>query len=461
MPGTRNPGFEHQLRLAHLHQLYEISAAGIHPSKVTALRKVSPLALLRPLAGRRLPRELEAERVAVTAAQIPGGVRDAEFRVLLSKIESGPFQSSARVDVYLRGDQAFEAIRKAIRGARREVLLESYILNDDEAGREMLKLLGDACNRGVKVRVLADDVGSWTTRKEYWKAMRACGVEVRFFHRIADRWWLFLHRDHRKILVVDRRIGLLGGMNIADEYTHSVPDDKQHGARSNGLWRDTHARVEGPPAWGMALVFEEGWTRAGGVSPKVPNEMPRDLLPGPNTMLLDSFPGRGQTESAAALAAVIGAARERVWITNSYFCPPHFALKIFRDAVKRGVDVRLLLPGPTDVPLVRHAGHGFFGGLLRDGVKIYEYQPSVLHAKTVVADGYASLLGSSNLDFRSFWFNAECNLLVLDDCVGETLSNGFEDDLRRSKEITLDKWKQRPFKHRVADGVARKLRRFL
>ena len=108
------------------------------------MRKVSPLALLRPLAGRRLPRELEAERVSVTAAQIPGGVRDAEFRVLLSKIESGPFQSSARVDIYLRGDQAFDAIARAIRGARREILLESYILNDDEAGRAMVTLLGDA-----------------------------------------------------------------------------------------------------------------------------------------------------------------------------------------------------------------------------------------------------------------------------------------------------------------------------
>jgi cardiolipin synthase len=211
----------------------------------------------------------------------------------------------------------------------------------------------------------------------------------------------------------------------------------------------------------MALVFEEGWTRAGGIAPSVPAEQPRDMAAGPSVMLLDSFPGRGQTESVATLAAVIGAARQSVWITNAYFCPPLFALRILRDAVRRGVDVRLLLPGPTDVPLVRHAGHGFFGYLLRRGVKIFEYQPSVLHAKTVVADGYASIIGSSNLDFRSFWFNAECNLLALDDCVGETLAEGFEDDLKRSREITLEYWKTRTLKHRLADSVARTFRRLL
>ena len=422
---------------------------------------VSPLALLRPLAGRRLPRDLAADRVSALAATLPGGVRDPGFRMLLSRIESGPFDSTARVDVFLRGDQAFQAIGQAIRSARREVLLESYIVNDDRAGREMLKLLTEACARGVKVRLLADDVGSWTTKKAYWKALRECGVEVRLFHRIADRWWLFLHRDHRKICVVDRRVGFMGGMNIADEYTHSVAFGKRHGAPGDSLWRDTHARIEGPAVASMALVFEEGWTRAGGTSPDVPAEPPKDMLPGPSVMLLDSFPGRGQTESVATLAALIGAARQSVWITNPYFCPPLFALRILRDAVRRGVDVRLLLPGPSDVPLVRHAGHGFFGYLLRRGVKIFEYQPSVLHAKTVVADGYASIIGSSNLDFRSFWFNAECNLLVLDECVAETLTEGFEDDLRRSREITLEYWKTRTFRHRLADSVARGMRRLL
>lgn len=159
------------------------------------------------------------------------------------------------------------------------------------------------------------------------------------------------------------------------------------------------------------------------------------------------------------LVALAGAARERLWITTPYFAPPTRAIKLLAAASQRGVDVRLLLPGArTDVPLVRHAAHGTYAYLLRHGVRVFEYQRATLHAKTLVVDGHASLIGSSNLDFRSFWLNAECNVLLYDDACGASLERAFEVDLGGSLEITAEMWRTRPWSHRLVDRVARALR---
>ena len=248
---------------------------------------------------------------------------------------------------------------------------------------------------------------------------------------------------------MDRRIAFTGGMNIAD----------RHGSlgRARGAsWRDTHARVEGSTAWEMAVVFSEGWRQSGGA--------PIDIAPlevgdseGSRVLVLDSRPGRGHEESASVLAAIIGAAREFVWITNSYFAPTQATIRALARAARRGLDVRLLLPGPTDVPLVRHAGHGFFSELLAQGVGIFEYTAAVLHAKTMVADAFVSVVGSSNLDFRSYRFNAECNLVILDEATGSTMTRAFEDDLRRACPVLREAWSRRKALHRWGDSLARLL----
>jgi cardiolipin synthase len=159
------------------------------------------------------------------------------------------------------------------------------------------------------------------------------------------------------------------------------------------------------------------------------------------------------------LVALAGAARERLWITTPYFAPPTRALKLLAAAAHRGVDVRLLLPSErTDVPIVRHAAHGAYQYLLERGVRIFEYQRATLHAKTLVVDGYASLIGSSNLDFRSLWLNAECNVLLFDDACGASLERAYHADLEGSVEITAAMWRQRTMWHRITDRVARALR---
>jgi cardiolipin synthase A/B len=224
--------------------------------------------------------------------------------------------------------------------------------------------------------------------------------------------------------------------------------------------RDTHVRIEGPVAWDLAVVFAEGWDRArGGALPVTP---PPANPEGPaRSLVLDSRPGRGHIETAATLAAISAAAEKTLWLTNAYFAPGHAAVALLSRAAARGVDVRLLLPGKTDVQILLHAGHGWYSRLLKKGVRIFEYERALLHAKTLVADRYCTVVGSTNLDFRSFQFNAECNLVTLDDEVGERLAQAFESDLADSREVKLEEWRRRGRLHRIGDRLAGMLTPFL
>ena len=408
--------------------------------------------ILRPAAGRKLPAELRADAVGGLAAALPEGLRDPGFAVLLRRIDQSPILEGNRVRACFRGVETFEAMRKAIDAARAEVLVESYIFKDDATGRSLLETFARAVHRGVRVCVLADAFGSIATRRAFWNEMRSRGVEVRLFNPLFPHLLLQPFRDHRKILVVDCATAFTGGMNIGDEYGSGL---SAHG----GPWRDTHVQVDGPAAWAMATVFTEAWLAAGGSPVELPLLAPE--TGGVPALVLDSRPGRGHGETASVLAAIVAATRKRLWITNAYFAPRRRAVEVLGQAAGRGVDVRILLPGLSDVPLVRHAGHGNYAALLRRGVRIFEYQAAVLHAKTLVADDILSFAGSTNLDFRSFHFNAECNLVLLDPGTARAFSEAFEADLARSIEITPALWARRSFFHRVGDALARALGPFL
>lgn len=427
----------------------------------------------RPRPGRRLPRALRAGRVGVRVRGLEGGLADPGFEALLAEIDDSVVHPGNRIEVYTSGDRAFAAMREAIRGARSELLVESYIWRDDATGRELLDELCRAVERGVTVRALADALGSFETRREFWREMAARGIETRRFHPLVAELWNQLYRDHRKILVADRTIAFTGGMNIMEESGSFPFGGRGTGAGSRAApsgpragvepWRDTHLRVEGPVAREMAVVFAEGWERARGTPfeidppPEAAGEARGEEGEGARVLVLDSRPNRGYAEAASILTAIVTAARERVWITNAYFAPRRAAVRILGSAARRGVDVRLLLPGMTDVPIVRHAGHGFYKALLGHGVRIFEYQPAILHAKSMVADGLASVVGSTNLDFRSFHFNAECNLVILDRPTGVRLEQAFEDDLAQSEEIVLESWQRRGALHKLGDRLARTL----
>jgi cardiolipin synthase A/B len=396
-----------------------------------------------------VPEELRAENVERLAEALPGGVRGVEFQQLVGRIKTGPFHQGNQVQLFFHGEDAFASVRQAIDSAAREILLETYILKDDATGRRLLGLLGRAAAQGVSVKVLADAFGSWTTKRAFWREMRNLRIEARLFHPYWSHLREHLFRDHRKIIVIDRQVSFTGGMNVANEY-----GSWRH--KTGISWRDTHVRVEGPTAWEMALVFNEGWERAGGSNLDLPPLAPTHAT-GARTLVLDSRPGRGHGETAAVLAALVAAARQRLWITNSYFAPNRLAIKLLGHAAQRGVDVRLLLPGRSDMPLVRHAGHGHFSRLLASGVRVFEYQAAYLHAKTLLVDDHVSVIGSSNLDFRSFYFNAECNVLILDDETGRGMAQTFEKDLAQSIEVRLETWRQRSAAHRCLDALARGL----
>lgn len=408
--------------------------------------------ILRPRAGLKLPPELRARRVGRLARDLPLGVEDPGFELLLRRIDRSPILGGNRVEVFTGGAEAFAAMRKAAFAAEREILLESYIFKDDATGRLFLDEAADAIRRGAEVRVLADAVGSLDTPARFWREMAGRDVDALLFNPFFRRpWWLQPFRDHRKILVVDRKVAFTGGMNIGEEYGSPRP-------QPGSAWRDTHVRVEGPAAWEMAVVFSEAWIRTGG-QPFTIEPLPADETDaaGARILVLDSRPGRGNAQSASVLAAIVGAARRHLWITNAYFAPGRLGIDLLGEAAGRGVDVRLLLPGWTDVPLLRHAAHGYYADLLARGVRVFEYGGHVLHAKSLVADGYASVVGSTNLDFRSFVFNAECNLVILDRATGARMEEIFRDDLAASKEILPREWRSRSLPHRLGDRLARGL----
>ena len=414
----------------------------------TAGRRLS--ALLRPRPERRLPKELRARHIGELVRNLEGGIDDPRFLPLLQGVDDDGILHTGNLLVpFFDGFEALASMLAAIAAAQEEVLVEAYIFHDDETGWRFLKALSQAAERGATVRVLADAYGSFSTRRRFWQTMRQHGIEVRLFHPLFPTFWWQPFRDHRKIVVVDRHTAFTGGMNIADEYGSARRPRHER-------WRDTHLRLEGPAAREMAAVFSEGWEKAGG-EPLVASAEPV-LEPGDSrVMVLESIPGRGHRETAAVLAAILAAARRTVWITNAYFAPNRVALRLLVATARRGVDVRLLLPGRTDVPIVRHAGHGNFARLLAAGVRIFEYQPAVLHAKTVVADGRIAVVGSSNLDLRSFRYNAECNLVLPGPELATLLEEQFRRDLEVSAEITAEAWNQRSAWHKLGDRLARKL----
>ncbi len=446
----------------------------------------------------RLAPALRRLRAWALAKHIPGGVRDAEFLALVQRIDPTAMHDAPPIVQFVDGELAFNAVITALNAAHEEVLLETYILRDDRVGERVKQALIAASRRGVRVSVLADAVGSVATAAVFWRSLEADGVTVRLFHRVWRRPFEALIRDHRKIIVIDRFTAFTGGMNIGVEYGSSIH-------KKNDAFRDTFIRVEGSIARELAAVFAEGWDRAQGpslpgleyvswsttiVAPhehglrrlgarawrariarrlarredrrrgrRVLRELTATEVRERTLLVLDPRPGRGQREMIAVLAALLGGARKHVWITTPYFAPPTRAIRLLVAAACRGVDVRLMLPGPrADVSLARHAAHGAYTRLLASGVRIFEYEAATLHAKTMVVDGYASLIGSSNLDFRSLWLNAECNLLIFDTVYGQVLEDTFAADVQTSVEITGAEWQKRTLRHRMWDRFARSVR---
>jgi len=344
------------------------------------------------------------------------------------------------------GAAAFDAMFTAVDRARSSVFLEMYMFAADATGRQFRDCLAAAAVRGVRVMVLVDAWGCWTTPESFWAPLRAAGAQVRLFHPI--RRGLFPFRNHRKLLLTDDVAAWLGGMNVGDEY-HT-------GRRGEPPWRDFLLGVEGPAAAHLHRSFLRMWVRAERpllLRAFFRRRVPRaDEFPEGSVRFIASGPGETARLALQTHRQVIRNASVSVDLAMGYFFPPGRILRELRRAVGRGVRVRLLVTRRTDVPAMRWAARGLYGRLLRAGVEVYEYLPATLHAKLAVADD-TLLVGSANLDLRSDRLNHELTAVVRDPVLAAAARGEFEADLAQAERVELTAWSNR--------SVLDKLREFL
>ena len=386
-----------------------------------------------------------------------------QLAVLEEQATGAPLIPGNKVTLLFDGPATMRDMMNAAREAKSSINLETYIFDQDPVGLEFAEVLIEKQRQGVVVNIMADGVGTLATPKEFFERLRAAGIHVLIFNPVDPTKrpgnWQLNNRDHRKIMIVDGKIGFTGGINISETYANSslfrskkkagTADSKQVG------WRDTHIRIEGPAVATLQWAFIDNWVRQdAGELPQV-DYVPRLAPVGDKVLrVLATTPDR-DSEIYKSLMIAMNEAKKSIHITSAYFVPDQQIVDALIDAAKRGVDVKLVLPGVSDHDLIKYAGQAFYDQLLAGGVKIFQLQVAVLHAKTAVIDGVWSTIGSANIDRRSFIHNYELNVVVLDPAFGQAMESAFSEDLRDSKEITLEQWKHRPWKDRLREWMGR------
>jgi cardiolipin synthase len=380
---------------------------------------------------------------------------------LEQEIVGSPLVVGNKVTLLLDGPATFQAMFSAIRGARGQIHLETYIFEDDEVGRKFSDALVAKQAEGIQVALVYDSVGSMNTPKEFFKHLADNGVKVLEFNPInpltAKKGWEVNQRDHRKILVVDGQSAFLGGVNISSVYSGgSFRTGSKQRPDGRPPWRDTHLQIEGPVVGEFQKLFLATWEKQKGEPLAPPNRVPMPAARGKEVVrAIGSSPDEPYSLIYATLLSAIGSAETSVHLTNAYFVPDPQLLAALKDAVRRGVDVTLILPGNTDSWLVFHAGRSYYDELLGSGVKIHERHDALLHSKTAIIDGVWSTIGSTNLDWRSFLHNEEVNAVILGPEFGAQMQAMFDADLAASTSVTLEAWQQRSFDNRAKETVAR------
>lgn len=362
---------------------------------------------------------------------LPARVALAWRRIADRLLPLGGSSDGNQITLFFDGDSAYDAMLAAIRSAKHRVWLETYIFEVDRAGTLFLQALLDARRRGVEVALLYDSVGSPRLHAEQLRPLVEAGARVAAFNPPFQlhSGLPALMRDHRKILLVDRGIGFCGGMNISEDYA-----GPKHG---NGRFRDTHALVEGPAADDLDALFRATFLTATGGRLPAPSGEIAPLAEGVFAQVLASDVRRRKRHIQRALYHTVGRCLSRCLLTTPYFVPPPRLVRALITAAGRGVDVRLLTAGVSDVPLVAVAARHLYGHLLQGGVRIFEMEGRTLHAKTATIDGIYASVGSFNLDRWSFARNLEVSLTVVDEGLARHLEEQFHADLELCREITL------------------------
>jgi cardiolipin synthase A/B len=380
-------------------------------------------------------------------------VRDLAFLQTMHALTGAPLSADSRVEVLRNGVQIFPSMLAAIRGARKTINLEFYIYWDGQVGRQFAEALAERARAGVAVKVILDAVGSAPMSQSLIDFMARNGIDLEWYHPL--RWYTLSrvnHRTHRKLLIVDGEVGFSGGVGIADEWIGDA-DAKNH-------WRETVVRVEGPVVVQMQFAFMDNWVKSRGELLTGLDYFPA-LGPRGNhlTQIIKSSPSEGSsTVKLMYIVSIVSAARS-IYLSSAYFVPDRDTMRALEGAVRRGVDVRVIVPGEhVDVPIARQASRWHYDQLLRRGIRIFEYQPTMMHAKTMVVDGVWTTIGSSNFDERSFRLNDEVNVNIYDEGIAAEMERMFHEDLAHCEEITMRKWFRRPWFDRVKERIAERLK---
>ena len=376
---------------------------------------------------------------------------DPRYPAYVAAIAGSPLTRGGRFEVLTNGVQIIPAMLSAIHQARERIVFETYVFTDGEYARQFAAALAAAAQRGVRVYLLLDAIGAKGIGDENEKLMRDAGVQVAWFNKVSFRQVEEINgRTHRKILVIDGTVAFTGGVGVADYWAGNA-DAKDH-------WRDTHFRVEGPPVRYLEACFYENWIESADVvKPELVDDTQLEpVAPQVTGAILSvpvwSSPVGGHNGVKKLYLLAIGGARRALEIQTPYFVMDGSTKWSLLQARARGVRVRMLLEGDsTDAKPVKHASRSGYEDLLAAGVEIYEYQPTMMHAKAMVVDGIWSIIGSSNLDNRSLELNDENNIAVADRAFAARLMQDFEYDLTRSKRITLEEWHQRSWLQRMRE----------
>jgi cardiolipin synthase len=369
----------------------------------------------------------------------PHAAEDPQFPLYVAALLGGNATGGNRYTVLTNGDQIFPPMLDAVKGAQRRISFETYIYNEGTVGQQFTDAFIAAAKRGVLVQLVVDAIGSNRIPKEWQENLKSAGVKVGTFGQ--PKWYSLEelnYRTHRKILVVDGRIGFTGGVGLDDQWLGHA-EDEDH-------WRDTMVRIEGPVVRMMEGAFEENFIETS-PQPVVPIVDPPPVIPPgaeDSAMVQRSSPTGGSSDLKRLYLLSIGAARRTLDISSPYFVTDESSDWSLEQAVRRGVKVRVLVEGDlTDAKPVKYASRDAYQRLLDQGIEIYEYQPAMMHAKAMVVDGCWSMVGSANFDNRSLELNDEMNVAVSDRGLAARLLEDFEQDLRRSKKLDPAEWRRR------------------
>lgn len=374
---------------------------------------------------------------------------DPQFRRSLGVLLGPPILEGNKVEVLLNGDQIFPAMLDAIRSAKKTITFETYIYWSESIGQEFADALMERARAGVKVHVMLDFMGSMKMDLAQIDAMKAAGVQVQRYHKPV--WWKLArlnNRTHRKLLVIDGKVGFTGGVGIADQWRGNAQDENH--------WRDTHFRIEGPVVGQVQAVFNDNWLKATGTVLDGPDYFPALAPVGDMpAQMFSSSPTGGSESMHLMYLMTITAARKSIDLAAAYFVPDDLTIRTLMEASRRGVRVRILMPGKIiDSDLVKAASRERWGELLAAGVKLAEYQPTMYHVKALIVDELLVSVGSTNFDNRSFSINDEANLNILHAGFAREQTAIFEADWKRANPVTKAEFHERPWWQRVSTSVA-------